>query len=259
MGLAGAVLLGVAAACGGPDAAGGAGEAGGGSTGTLTVFAAASLRETFARIGADFEKDHPGAEVVFSHAGSSDLLAQIRQGAPADVFASADTRTMDKAAADGLVAGDPVVFAENTLQIVVPQGNPARISRLADLTRPAVRVVVCAPEVPCGTATGKVAAAAGLTLRPVSEEASVTDVLGKVTTGEADAGLVYVTDVRSAGDKVVGVPFPESSAGVNSYPIAVLKDSEHASLAKQFVSAVTGPRGQAVLAAAGFARAGTAR
>lgn len=259
LGAAAAALI-LAAACGRERPGTGSGDAQGtAGSGTLTVFAAASLKATFTTIGEDFENAHPGTTVVFNFAGSSDLASQIQQGAPADVFASADTRNMDKAEADRLLAGEPVDFASNRLQIAVPQGNPAGVSDLADLARPGVRVVVCAPEVPCGAATNKVEAAAGLTLHPVSEEGSVTDVLGKVATGEADAGLVYVTDVRSAGDAVVGVPFPESAAGVNTYPIAALSDSEHLFLAKEFVTAVTGPQGQAVLAAAGFDRPDAAR
>ena len=144
--------------------------------------------------------------MTFSFAGSSDLVTQLQQGAPADVFASADTKNMDKATADNLVQGDPVNFASNTLEIAVPPDNPAKITSFADLAEAGVKVVVCAPQVPCGSATQKVETATGVTLKPVSEENSVTDVLNKVTTGEADAGLVYNTDVKSAGDKVAGSP-----------------------------------------------------
>jgi molybdate transport system substrate-binding protein len=221
---------------------------------TLTVFAAASLKSTFTKIGDQFEASHPGATVTFSFAGSSDLVTQIQSGAPADVFASADTKNMDKATADDLVDGTPVKFASNTLEIAVPPDNPAKIASLQDLTKPGVKVVVCAPQVPCGSATQKVEAAGGVTLKPVSEEASVTDVLNKVTSGEADAGLVYVTDVKGAGAKVKGVTFPESKEAVNTYPIAALASSKNKDLAKQFVDAVTGTAGQQVLADAGFAK-----
>ena len=227
---------------------------GGGLSGEITVYAAASLKATFTQIGADFEKAHPGTRVTFNFAGSSDLVAQIQQGAPADVFASADTRNMDKATGDSLTAGDPVDFASNTLEIAVPPGNPAKIASLQDLTKPGVKVVVCAPEVPCGNAAVKVETAAKLDIKPVSEEQNVTDVLGKVIAGEADAGLVYLTDVKGAGDKVEGIEFPEASAAVNTYPIAALKASRNAPLAAAFVQAVTSDAGQAVLAAAGFAR-----
>lgn len=232
------------------DASAGGGEL----SGTVTVFAAASLKQAFTEIGAELEKAHPGVAVTFNFAGSSDLVAQLQQGAPADVFASADTTNMDKATADSLTAAAPVDFASNTLEIAVPPGNPARITSLADLARPGVKVVVCAPAVPCGAAAATVEAAAKVDLRPVSEEPSVTDVLGKVTTQEADAGLVYVTDVRGAGDKVEGVAFPESSSAVNTYPIATLTASRNAAAARAFVEAVTGEAGQRVLAAAGFGR-----
>lgn len=220
---------------------------------TLTVFAAASLTSTFERIAADFEAAHEGVSVELSFAGSSDLVAQIQQGAPADVFASADTANMDKLVGDDLLAGTPADFASNTLMIAVPPGNPADVAALADLTADDVNLVVCAPEVPCGAATDRVEEAAGLTFAPVSEEQSVTDVLNKVTTGEADVGLVYFTDVRGAGDRVEGVEFPEAADAVNVYPIAALRDSARPELAQQFVAAVLGDAGQRVLTDAGFA------
>lgn len=219
----------------------------------VTVFAAASLKSTFTALGARLEKDAPGTGVTFSFAGSSDLGSQLTQGAPADVFASADTTNMTKVLDAGLLSGDPVNFASNTLTIVTPKGNPKNIASFADLASPGTTVVVCAPQVPCGSATQKVEDATGTDLRPVSEESSVTDVLGKITSGQADAGLVYVTDAESAGDAVASVPFPESNDGVNTYPIAVLKDSKNAETARKFVDLVTGPEGQRVLADAGFA------
>ena len=225
--------------------------AGGGS---LTVFAAASLKSAFTEIGEQFKTDNPGAAVEFSFAGSSDLVTQLTQGADADVFASADTRNMDKAVSAGLVDGDPVNFATNTLTIVVAPGNPKGIKTFADLAKSGASVVVCAPPVPCGGATEKVEQATGVTLAPVSEETSVTDVLGKVTSGQADAGLVYVTDAAGAGDKVSSVPFPEAAQAVNTYPIAVLEQSEQAELAHRFVDLVTGEAGQKALAKAGFAK-----
>lgn len=224
-------------------------------TGTLTVFAAASLKATFTTLGDTFAAENPGSDVVFSFAGSSDLVTQLQGGAPADVFASADTNNMGKATDAGLVAGTPVNFATNTLTIVTPPGNPAGITSFADLARDGVSEVVCAPAVPCGAATKKVQDATGVTLSPVSEEQSVTDVLNKVESGEADAGVVYVTDATNAGDKVTAVSFPEASGAVNTYPIGVLKDSSNAALAQAFVDLVTGPEGQAVLSAAGFAPA----
>jgi molybdate transport system substrate-binding protein len=161
---------------------------------------------------------------------------------------------MDKAKQAGLLAGDPVNFASNTLTIAVAPGNPKKIASFKDLTQQGLNVVVCAPQVPCGSATQKVEQATGVKLNPVSEESSVTDVLNKVTSGEADAGLVYVTDAKSAGDKVTEVSFPEAAGAVNTYPIATLKDSKNQELAKKFVDLVTGEAGQKVLNAAGFAK-----
>jgi molybdate transport system substrate-binding protein len=220
----------------------------------LTVYAASSLTKTFTELGKKFEAQHDGVKVSFSFGGSSDLVAQIQQGAPADVFASADTKNMDKAVAAKSVEGKPVDFASNTLEIAVPPDNPAGVASLKDLTKPGTKVVVCAPEVPCGAAAQTVERASGVSIRPVSEEQAVTDVLTKVESGEADAGLVYVTDVKSAGDKVKGVTFPESSTALNTYPIGVLAKSSHATLARQFVDLVTGSDGQSVLADAGFAK-----
>jgi molybdate transport system substrate-binding protein len=220
----------------------------------ITVFAAASLKQTFAEIGEQFKTENPGSSVEFSFAGSSDLVTQLTQGAPADVFASADTKNMDKATRAGLLAGDPVNFASNTLTIAVAPGNPKKITSLKDLTQQGLNVVICAPQVPCGSATKKVEQATSVTLNPVSEESSVSDVLNKVTTGQADAGLVYVTDVKGAGEKVAEVSFSEAAGAVNTYPIAVLKESKNPELARKFVDLVTGESGQKILSAAGFAR-----
>lgn len=221
-------------------------------TTTVTVFAAASLKQVFTKLGADYESTHPGTKVVFSFAGSSDLAAQLNQGAPADVFATADTANMDKVVTGGRITEKPQTFATNTLTIVTPPGNPEHIATLADLSRPGLRLVVCAPQVPCGSATKKVTTGAGVSIAPVSEESSVSDVLAKVTTGQADAGVVYVTDAKTAGDKVVTVPFAESASAVNTYPIAVLSDTKSAQEARGFVSLVTGTEGRKALAEAGF-------
>ena len=179
---------------------------------------------------------------------------QLTQGAQADVFASADIRDMDAAVQAGLVAGDPVNFASNTLTIAVALGNPKNITSFEDLKKPDTSVVVCAPQVPCGSATQKIERATGVDLAPVSEESNVTDVLNKVTTGQADAGLVYVTDTIRAGDKVTAVAFPAAAGAVNTYPIAVLKQSQNSELASKFVDLVTSEAGQKVLSAAGFAK-----
>lgn len=219
---------------------------------TVTVFAAASLKNTFTELEKQFEADNEDTDLVFNFAGSSDLAAQLDSGARADVFASADTNNMKKVTDAGLAAGTPVNFATNTLTIVVPPGNPDGIVSFADLTKPGVSVVVCAPAVPCGNATKKVEDATGTDISPVSEEQSVTDVLNKVTSGQADAGVVYVTDAAAAGDKVTAVPFAESSGAVNTYSIVTLRDSADATLAQKFVDLVTGPKGQDVLSKAGF-------
>jgi molybdate transport system substrate-binding protein len=221
---------------------------------TLVVYAASSLKSTFEELGKQFEADHEGVKVEFNFAGSSDLVSQIQQGAPVDVFASADIANMDKLASQDMLAGQADTFATNTLEIAVPPANPAHVATLADLAKKGVQLVVCAPEVPCGSAASRVESAAKLDWKPVSEEQSVADVLNKVTTGEADAGLVYVTDVKAAGDKVKGINFPLASAAVNTYPVAPIKGGEHADLARQFVQLVLGAEGQSVFAAAGFGK-----
>jgi len=236
------------AACGSSSNSGGTKS--GGDT-TLTVFAAASLTQTFNTIGKEFEKAHPGVTVKFSYGGSSDLVEQIQNGAPADVFASADEPNMDKLGSD---ATGRVDFASNTLEIAVPPDNPAGITNVGSLTRPGVKTVVCAAPVPCGSAEQQMEKKAGLTLKPVSEEQSVTDVLGKVESGEADAGIVYVTDVKGAGSKVKGVPIDKADQVVNTYPIASLKDSKNATVAKEFVDFVATGAGQQTLADDGFAK-----
>lgn len=248
---AGAML--VAAGCGNGDSGGAAGNAKGDSeSGTVTVFAAASLKKVFTELGKEFEATHPGSKVEFSFAGSSDLAAQINQGAPADLFAAADPVTMGTAVNGGRISEPVENFAANVLTIVTAPGNPKNIAGLRDLAQPGVQLVICAAQVPCGRATKKVTDAAQLSLRPVSEESSVTDVLTKVTSGQADAGVVYVTDATSAGSKVATVAFPEAAAAVNTYPIAVLKDSKQDKLAHEFESLITGPKGRAALQGAGF-------
>jgi molybdate transport system substrate-binding protein len=226
--------------------------------GSITVFAAASLTSTFTDIAEDFEEENPDVTVQLNFAGSSDLVTQITEGAPADVFASADLRNYTTLAEAGLTAGDAVNFATNTLTIAVPARNPAEIGNLSDLADPDVRTVICAPQVPCGAATVTVTQAAGVTLTPVSEESSVTDVLGKVSSGEADAGIVYVTDVLAAGDGVEAVEIPEASSAVNTYPIVAVADSGPdadagtSAIAQAFIQYVTGTAGLGVLAEAGF-------
>lgn len=220
-----------------------------GST-TLRVAAAASLTTSFEEIATAFEAEHEGVDVELQFAGSSDLASQITNGAQLDVFASADEATMDTVA--DAIQGEPATFATNTLTIITEPGNPTGITGLTDLERSDLAVVVCAPQVPCGAATQALTQQEGVTLDPASEESKVTDVLTKVTTGEADAGLVYVTDATGAGDAVATVETAGASQVVNAYPIAALKDSAAADDAQAFVDHVTGPEGQQVLAAQGF-------
>lgn len=182
-------------------------------------------------------------------AGSSDLASQINEGAPADVFASANEKQMD--AVSDHVDGAPELFASNTLTIAVPRGNPGGVTDFASLANPDLKVVVCAPEVPCGAATVAIEESLGVTLSPVSELTNVTDVLGAVSSGEADAGLVYVTDIARAPG-VGGIPFAGSEAAVTRYPIAVLTSSHGRDDARGFVDLVLGPKGRAALASAGF-------
>ncbi len=219
----------------------------------LTVFAAASLNETFTALGKQFETDNPGVTVKFNFAGSSDLAQQIVNGAPADVFAAASDATMRTVTDGGVAAGEPVIFAKNVLQIATAPGNPKAITTFADLAKPDLKVVVCAPQVPCGAAAEKIEQATGVTLTPVSEEPDVKSTLGKVTSGDADAGLVYVTDVASAGSAVQGVTFPEAEQATTNYPIVVTSDAPQPELAAKFQQLVTGEIGQKTLQAAGFA------
>jgi molybdate transport system substrate-binding protein len=219
---------------------------------TLTVLAAASLTETFNGLEKQFEADHPGVDVKLSYSGSSDLAQQIVNGAPAGVFAAASDATMKTVTDAGLAAGTPEVFATNVLQIATAPGNPKGIAAFADLAEPDLKVVVCAPQVPCGAAAEKVEKATGVTLKPVSEEADVKSTLGKVTSGDADAGLVYVTDVSAAKGQVQGVSFPEANQASTNYPMVVLKNAPQADLAQQFEAMVTGEAGQKALHAAGF-------
>jgi molybdate transport system substrate-binding protein len=223
-------------------------------SGKVVVFAAASLKPAFTQIGQRFKAENPGSSVDFEFAGSSELATQLTQGAAADVFASADTAQMDTVAKAGMLAGNSTNFASNTLVIVTAPGNPMKVESFADLAKPGLSVVICQKPVPCGSATQRVEDSTGVRLNPVSEELNVTDVLNKVTTGQADAGLVYVTDARSAGNKVTTVNFPAAAGAVNVYPIAVLKNAAHATLAQKFVAMVTGDTGQNILAQSGFAK-----
>ncbi len=217
----------------------------------LVVFAASSLNPSFTTLGTEFEAAHPGVTVKFSFDGSAALVDQLEAGAPADVFASADEATMDKATAAGLIGDAPAQFTTNVLTLITPPGNPAGITGL-DASLEGRKLVVCADGVPCGTATRKLATALGITLKPVSEETKVTDVRTKVESGQADAGIVYVTDARASGDKVDTLPITGADMAPNAYLIGRVLTSEQATLAAEFVALVTGERGQQVLKAAGF-------
>ncbi|MEV0153120.1 molybdate ABC transporter substrate-binding protein [Micromonospora sp. NPDC050686] len=219
--------------------------------GTVRVFAAASLTESFGTLGRRFEAVHPGTRVTFNFAGSSGLATQITQGAPADVFASAAPGPMRMVTEAGDAAGEPAVLARNQLVIAVPKANPRRVTGLADLARPGTKVALCAPQVPCGEAAGKALASGGVRLTPVTLERDVKGALAKVKLGEVDAALVYRTDVRAAPE-LTGVEFPESAGAVNDYPIVVLKAAGNPAGARAFVAYVRSDAARAVLTDAGF-------
>ncbi len=217
---------------------------------TLTVFAAASLKETFGEMEALFEADNPGVDVVLDLQGSQDLVAALEAGSPADVLATANTSTMESAQALGLV-DEPTVFATNVLTIIVPAGNPAGITGL-DASLEGKKLVICAPEVPCGKATKELSEALGVTLSPVSEEQKVTDVRGKVASGEADAGIVYRTDANAEEEATDEVPIEGTEKVTNSYPIAVVSNAVEPDLAAKWIELVTSEQGQKILEKAGF-------
>jgi molybdate transport system substrate-binding protein len=215
----------------------------------VTVFAASSLTGAFEQIGEMFTEANPDIDLVFSFAASSELAAQVSQGAPADVFASADTTTMDRVTEEEEIAGTPTVFATNSAEIIVESGNPRGITGLSDLAVGDVTVVLCSPEVPCGRYATSVLQAAGVSLTAASFEQNVKGVVSKVTLGEADAGIVYRTDVLSAGDRADGVPIPDAVNVQATYPIVRVSSEQSADA---FIAFVLGEAGQAVLAAEGF-------
>jgi molybdate transport system substrate-binding protein len=221
----------------------------------VTVLAAASLKDVFTKLKPTFEAANPSADLKFSFGGSSDLAQQIVNGAPADVFASANEAQMKVVQDAGKVAGTPRPFVTNVLTIVVPPSNPKNIHSFADLARPGVTEVVCAPQVPCGAATTKIEKATNIQLSPASEEQDVLAVLSKVEARVADAGLVYVTDARTAAGKVEEIDFPEASKAVNTYPIAAISNAPHAQLAEAFVAFIHSPAAREQFTAAGFGAA----
>jgi molybdate transport system substrate-binding protein len=222
------------------------------ASGNLTIFAAASLTASFDEIGSAFDTEHPDAKVTFSFDASSALVTQISQGAPADVFASADEANMKKLTDGGGNQGEPVIFATNELAIIVAKGNPQGIASVADLAEPGITFVTCDPAVPIGTYTQQVLDAAGVTVTPASLEQNVKGIVTKVTTGEADAGIVYRTDVIAAGDAAEGVAIPEDINVIARYPIVVTEESTNAGTGTAFIDFVLSDRGQEILRAHGF-------
>jgi molybdate transport system substrate-binding protein len=221
-------------------------------SGTVTVLAAASLTETFTELARTFEAQHRHARVRLAFDSSATLAEQVAQGAPADVLATADQRTMRSAADAGALAGDPAVFATNRLVLVVPADNPAGIHDLTDIDAPEVDYVTCVPSAPCGALAAAVLQQNGITAPPASEEVDVKAVLTKVTLDEADAGLVYATDAVAAGAEARTVEIPGSVRAVNRYPIAPVEGAAEPDLAGAWIRLVTSDRGAAVLGAAGF-------
>ena len=245
-------VLALAGCGGGTGNVSGASGGSGKLTGTLTVFAAASLTGVFTDLGNQLEKANPGLQVKFNFAGSDALATQIEQGAPADVFASANTTQMTAVTGAGLQAADPKVFAENVLEIAVPKNNPGRVTGLKDFANAGLTLAVCAPTVPCGAAAQKVFQAAGVDAKPDTFEEDVKAALTKVQLGEVDAALVYTTDVKAAGDKVQGIAFPEADKAVNQYPIVELKSAPNPKAAAAFVDLVNSAEGRQALEQAGF-------
>jgi molybdate transport system substrate-binding protein len=240
------------AACSTPSAAPTATQTADPLTGTVTVLAAASLTEVYGDLAARFKKLHPNVTITESFGGSSALAAQIVQGAPADLFATANEATM-KTVTDAKLADEtPIVSATNVLTLVVPPTNPAGVTTVADLAKPNVKVALCDKTVPCGSAALSLLAAEKLSVTPVTLETDVKAVLTKVELNEVDAGLVYVTDARSAGDKVTQIAVPDAANVINRYPIVVLSGSTNKAAARAFEQFILSPTGRAALKNAGF-------
>lgn len=251
--LAGAVSAGLLlAGCSAPSAAPTATKTADPLKGTVTVLAAASLTEVYGDLTARFEKLHPNVTITESFGGSSALAAQIVQGAPADIFATANEATMKTVTDAGLADGTPVVYATNVLTLVVPPSNPAGVTAVADLAKPGVKVALCDKTVPCGSAAIGLLAAEKLTVTPVTLETDVKAVLTKVELNEVDAGLVYVTDAKTAGDKVKQIAVPDAANVVNRYPVVVLSGSTNKAAARAFEQFILSSTGLAALKQAGF-------
>lgn len=248
-----ATLVGVCAC--GDDGSGAAGRSDGaasGLDGTITVFAAASLTDAFGEVADAFEEANPAVTVELNQAGSSALREQILAGAPADVFASANPSNMDQVAEAGEIAGEAAVVARNSLQIVVPAGNPGDVEGLEDFADDDLLIGLCAAEVPCGDLGRAVLTDAGITPAPDTEEPDVRSLLTKVASGDLDAGIVYVTDVVAAGDDVEGIDIPADVNLVAEYPVAALAGSGEPEIAGAFVDFLLAEDGQAILTSHGF-------
>jgi molybdate transport system substrate-binding protein len=248
--VAATVLAGCGSDSGSP--AGGGSPSAGGLSGTVTVFAAASLTESFTTLAKQFEAAHPGVTVRFNFAASSALAESIAQGAPADVFASASGKNMDSVVKSG-DAADPKTFVKNVMEIAVPPANPGGVTALADLSKSGLKIALCQPQVPCGTVARTVLDNAKITVKPVTLGADVKAVLTAVELGEVDAGVVYKTDVQAAGAKVKGIEIPAGQNASTTYPIATLTKAPNAAAARAFVDYVLSADGVKVLAEAGFA------
>jgi molybdate transport system substrate-binding protein len=222
---------------------------------TVSVFAAASLTDAFKALGDAYHHDHSTVSLQFNFAGSPTLVTQIEQGAQADVFASADTTNMDKLRGDGFTSGSPQVFAHNKLEIAVAPGNPKHVSSLTDLARPGMIYISAGPTVPAGKYAAQALQKAGVSLTPKSLETDVKSVVSKIELGEADAGIVYTTDVKAAAGKVDGVAIPDSYNVVATYPLVVVKDSKHTDAAGAFIAYVLSASGQSKLESFGFLHA----
>jgi molybdate transport system substrate-binding protein len=236
---------------GGSSSSSSSGSGSSSSTGSITVFAAASLTGSFTQLGKQFEAAHKGDTVKFSFGPSSGLATEITSGAPADVFASAAPANMQQVFSAG-DASSPQNFAKNKAEVAVPPNNPGKVTTAKDLAKKSVKVALCQPQVPCGVVASDVFKNLGIKVKPVTLQPDVKSVLTQVETGNVDAGMVYVTDVKAAGSKVKGVTIPASDNATTLYPIATISSSKHKSIAQAFVSYVLSPTGQQVLATAGF-------
>ena len=245
-------VLALLAGCSSGASGGGTDSGGGGKDRTLTVLAASSLTETFGELAKTFQKQHPGVKVRFSFDSSATLAEQVTQGAPADVLATADTRTMKTVVDAKANDGQPKLFATNTMVLVVPKDNPADIAKFSDIESPKVSYVMCVVSAPCGALAKTLLDENKITAKPKSQEVDVKSVLSKIQLGEADAGLVYATDAKASASEVDPVSIPKSGEYINDYPIVALKGSKDAKLAHDWVDLVLSSKGQQVLRDAGF-------